>query len=121
MENKRLTSAEEEIMQVLWKLGKGFVKDIVAELPEPKPAYNTVSTIVRILESKGFVDHNAFGKTFEYFPVMDKATYSELYLKSFIDRYFGGSFSKMVSFFAKKQDIDLKEFEKLMKEMDKEL
>ena len=69
---KELTKAEEQIMQILWKLEKGFVKDIVDAMPEPKPAYNTVSTIVRILEKKGFVDHNAYGKTFEYFPIVSK-------------------------------------------------
>ncbi|MEB0249697.1 BlaI/MecI/CopY family transcriptional regulator, partial [Mucilaginibacter sp. 5B2] len=70
MEIKDLTRAEEQIMQVLWQLEKGFVKDVLDVLPEPKPAYNTVSTIIRILETKGFVDHNAFGKSHEYYPIV---------------------------------------------------
>ena len=81
---KELTRAEEQIMQVLWRLGRGFVKDIVDELPEPKPAYNTVSTIVRILEKKGFVSHEAFGKTHQYFPLTSKDEYKKNFLKSFI-------------------------------------
>ena len=113
-----LTKAEEQVMQVLWKLKKAFVKDIIKELPlkDGKPlAYNTVSTIVRILEQKKFVGHKAYGKTHEYFPLVDKSNYSNFYLNSFIGRYFGGSFEKMVSFFVKQNNIDLDNFEELMK------
>ena len=74
--DKELTKAEEQIMQVLWTLEKAFVKDIIEELPEPKPAYNTVSTIVRILQEKGFVSHKAYGKSHEYFPIISKEQYS---------------------------------------------
>ena len=116
---KKLTSAEEQIMQVLWDLDKAFVKDIIAELPEPKPAYNTVSTIIRILEEKGFVDHKAYGRTHEYFPIVDKESYSHQYLKSFVGSYFSGSFEKMVSFFVKKDDLDLKEVEGMLDELKK--
>ncbi|MFZ2052949.1 MAG: BlaI/MecI/CopY family transcriptional regulator [Candidatus Aminicenantales bacterium] len=112
---KELTRAEEQIMQVLWRLGKGFVKDIVDELPEPKPAYNTVSTIVRILEKKGFVSHEAFGKTHQYFPLTSKDEYKKNFLKSFIKRYFGDSFQEMVSFFASGRDISLEELEEIRK------
>ena len=77
---KELTKAEEQIMQILWDLEKGFVKDIVERFPEPKPAYNTVSTIVRILEQKGFVDHTAYGKTHEYFPLVGKSDYTRTFL-----------------------------------------
>ena len=120
---KKLTTAEEQIMQVLWQLEKAFVKDIIPELPEDsktgkKPAYNTVSTIVRILESKGFVDHKAYGKTHEYFPVISKETYSNMFLKNFMSDYFSGSFQKMVSFFMKQNDIKLSEMEKLMKHLE---
>ncbi|MBP1768140.1 MAG: transcriptional regulator [Candidatus Aminicenantes bacterium] len=118
---KELTRAEEQIMQVLWKLGKGFVKDIIDELPGPKPAYNTVSTIVRILEKKGFVSHNAYGKTHEYFPLTSKDEYKKSYLRSFIKRYFGNSFQEMVSFFASDRDIGLEELEEIHKLLDEEI
>jgi len=110
---KELTRAEEEIMQVLWHLGRGFVKDVIEELPAPKPAYNTVSTIVRILEKKGFVSHRVYGKTHEYFPVVSKDVYKKKYLKSFLKRYFGDSFPELVSFFAGERDLSLKELEEI--------
>src|SRR5882762_11032740 len=97
---KELTKAEDEIMQILWKLGKGFVKDIVEKMPDPKPAYNTVSTIIRILEKKGFVGYKAYGKTHEYFPLILREKYSQFYLNNFLTGYFGGSFQNLVSFFA---------------------
>jgi len=100
---KELTKAEDQIMQVLWKLEKAFVKDIIEELPEPKPAYNTVSTIVRILEKKEFVGHEAFGKTFRYFALISKREYSKFYLKSFVGSYFSSSYKQMVSFFTKEE------------------
>jgi predicted transcriptional regulator len=118
---KELTRAEEQIMQVLWRLGKGFVKDIVDELPEPKPAYNTVSTIVRILEKKGFVSHQAYGKTHEYYPLTSKDEYKKSYLQSFIKRYFGNSFQEMVSFFASDRDISLEELEEIRKLLNQEI
>lgn len=114
---KKLTTAEEQVMQILWKLEKAFVKEIIAEFPEPKPAYNTVSTIIRILTNKEFVGYKAYGKTHEYFPKIKKEIYSESYLKNFIGGYFGGSFEQMVSFFVKKNDINVEEFEILMKQM----
>ena len=112
---KELTKAEEQIMQVLWTLDKAFVKEIIDELPEPKPAYNTVSTIVRILQDKGFVDHEAFGKSHRYYPVIDKETYTRKFIRNFIGNYFGNSFSQMVSFFAQEEDVDLKELEEILK------
>jgi predicted transcriptional regulator len=118
---KELTRAEEQIMQVLWRLGKGFVKDIVDELPEPKPAYNTVSTFVRILEKKGFVSHEAFGKTHQYFPLTSKDEYKKKFLKSFIKRYFGDSFQEMVSFFASGRDINLEELEEIRKLLNEQI
>ena len=111
---KELTKAEEQVMQILWDIQKGFVKEVLAKMPEPKPAYNTVSTIIRILEKKGFVGYKAYGKTHEYFPLIDKKTYSNFYLKNFIGGYFGGSFHKLVSFFAKENEMDIKEFESLL-------
>ncbi|MDX9810814.1 MAG: BlaI/MecI/CopY family transcriptional regulator [Bacteroidales bacterium] len=116
-----LTKAEEQVMQVLWKLKKGFVKEILEEFPEPKPAYNTVSTIVRILQDKGFVSHNAYGRTHEYFPLVSKDEYSKSHLTSFVEDYFSNSFGKMVSFFAKEKSISIREMEEIMKIMEKEV
>ena len=110
---KELTRAEEQVMQVLWALGKGFVKDVVDALPDPKPAYNTVSTIVRILEKKGFVSHTAFGKSHEYYPLTSKYEYKKTFVKSFLKRYFGGSFPEMVSFFAGERDLSLRDLEEI--------
>ena len=116
---KQLTKAEEEVMQILWKLKKANVKAVIKELPEPKPAYNTVSTIVRILESKGFVDHEQKGKGYLYFPVVAKEEYSNQSINSVVDKYFQGSFKSMVSFFVKKNDLSLNEMEEIMKEIEK--
>jgi len=108
-------------MQVLWKLKKGFVKDILEHFDEPKPAYNTVSTIVRILQDKGFVDHKAYGRTHEYFPVVSKNDYSKMHLNVFVKDYFSNSFEKMVSFFAKEKSISVKEMGEIMKIMEDEM
>jgi predicted transcriptional regulator len=117
---KELTKAEEQVMQILWKLEKGVVNDILQQMDEPKPAYNTVSTIVRILEKKGFVGYRAYGKTHEYYPLVDKKTYSNFFFKNFLSNYFGGSFSSLVSFFAKENDMDVKELEELLKHVQQE-
>ena len=114
---KELTKAEDQVMQILWRLQKGFVKDIIDEMPNPKPAYNTVSTIVRILETKGFVDHKAYGKTHEYFPLITKDKYTKFYLNNLIKGYFNGSFQNLVSFFAKENKMDVRELEKLLEEL----
>ena len=114
---KELTKAEDQVMQILWKLEKGFVKDLVEEMPEPKPAYNTISTIVRILETKGFVDHKAYGKTHEYFPLITKEKYTKFYLNNLLKGYFNGSFQNLVSFFAKENKLDAKEIEKILHEL----
>ena len=118
---RELTRAEEEIMQVLWKLKKGFVKDILEHFSDPRPAYNTVSTIVRILQDKGFVDHKAYGRTHEYFPLISKSEYSKSHLSTFVNDYFSNSFGKMVSFFAKENSISVKEMEEIMKLMETEV
>ncbi|SHJ88711.1 BlaI/MecI/CopY family transcriptional regulator [Pseudozobellia thermophila] len=116
---KQLTKAEEEVMQILWKLEKCNVAAIIEELPEPKPAYNTVSTIVRILENKGFVDHEKAGKGHLYFPLVKKSDYSNQSINKLVDGYFQGSFKSMVSFFMKKNDMSLSELESIMKEIRK--
>jgi BlaI family transcriptional regulator, penicillinase repressor len=118
---KELTRAEEQVMQVLWDIKKGFVKDILEKLPDPKPAYNTVSTIVRILEKKGFVSYQAYGKSHEYYPLVEKENYTRSYLRNFVGNYFGGSFQQLVSFFAKEENMDLKELDELMQHVKKDL
>ena len=116
---KQLTKAEEEVMQILWQLKKCNVASIIEELPEPKPAYNTVSTIVRILESKGFVDHEQEGRGHLYFPLVKKSDYSNQSINKLVDNYFQGSFKSMVSFFMKKNDMSLAELEAVLTEIKK--
>ncbi|WP_027138382.1 BlaI/MecI/CopY family transcriptional regulator [Gaetbulibacter saemankumensis] len=106
---KQLTKAEEDIMQILWQLKKANVKAIIEEISEPKPAYNTVSTIVRILETKGFVGYEKQGKGHVYFPIVDKQDYSYQSINKLVDNYFQGSFKNMVSFFMKKNDMSKKD------------
>ena len=116
-ELKELTRAEDQVMQILWVLEKGFVKDIIEHMPDPKPAYNTVSTIVRILETKGFIGHKAYGKTHEYYPLVSKERYTKFYLNNMIKGYFNGSFHNLVSFFAKENKMNANDVEKLLKEI----
>jgi len=114
---KPLTKAEEEIMQILWKLQQAFVKDIVDELPEPKPHYNTVSTIIKILSDKGFVASESFGKSNRYYPLVKKDEYTKKTMKQFLKGYFEGSYANMLSFFAKEKDISIEELESILKEL----
>ena len=114
---KQLTKAEEDIMQILWLLKKANVKTIIEEFPEPKPAYNTVSTIVMIFEIKGFVDYEIEGKGHVYFPILEKQDYSNQSLNKLVDNYFQGSFKSMVSFFVKKNDMSVTELESVLKEI----
>ncbi|EAQ40774.1 BlaI/MecI/CopY family transcriptional regulator [Polaribacter sp. MED152] len=117
--SKQLTKAEEQIMQVLWDLQESSVKDIITQLPEPKPAYNTVSTIIRILETKEFVGHKTEGRGYLYYPLIDKDTYSNQSLHKLMNGYFQGSFKSMVSFFVKENKMDVKELESILKEVNK--
>ena len=116
---RELMKAEEQIMQVLWANGPSFVRDILTVLPEPRPAYSTVSTVVRILESKGFVDHEAFGPTHRYFARVSREAYSHFTLRKLLDNYFDGSLKKMVSFFSKREDLDLKHLDEIMVMLEK--
>lgn len=118
---KELTKAEEQIMQLLWKQEKAFVKDLIDKMPKPKPAYNTVSTIIRILEKKGFVGHNAYGKTHEYFPLVSRIEYTRSFMKKFMRNYFSGSFHEMVSFFAKEDNMSLSDLDELMDDVKRDL
>jgi BlaI family transcriptional regulator, penicillinase repressor len=115
---KELTKAEDQIMQILWSLEKGFVKDIIEKMPDPKPAYNTVSTIVRILEKKGFIGFKAYGKTHEYFPLIAKEKYTRFYLNNMVKGYFDGSVQNLVSFFAKENKIDVHDIDLLMQQLE---
>ena len=114
---KQLTKAEEDIMQVLWQLKEANVASIIAEFSEPKPAYNTVSTIVRILESKGFVDYKKQGRGHIYFPKLQKEDYSNQSLQKVMNGYFQGSFKSMVSFFMKNNNISIEELESILKDI----
>lgn len=118
---KELTKAEDQIMQLLWQLEKAFVKDIIELMPDPKPAYNTVSTIIRILEKKGFVGHNAYGKTHEYYPLVSRKDYTRTYMKSFIRNYFSGSFQEMVSFFAREDNMSISDLDELVDDVKRDL
>lgn len=112
---QELTRAELEIMQVLWRRGKALVRDILDALPEPRPAYNTVSTIVRILEAKGFVSHKAYGRTYEYYPAVDKDSYTRLYMSTVLDNFFEGSVSRMVNFFSSQKSISVEETDEILR------
>ncbi|RKE90805.1 BlaI/MecI/CopY family transcriptional regulator [Ichthyenterobacterium magnum] len=112
---QKLTNKEEEIMHVLWKLEKAFVKDVLAEISTDKPHYNTLSTIIRNLEDKGYVSYNAYGKTHQYFPVISKEAYRKRFMNSAIDNYFNSSYKNVVSFFAKEEKISVDELKEIIK------
>ncbi|MDD2387827.1 MAG: BlaI/MecI/CopY family transcriptional regulator [Bacteroidales bacterium] len=118
---KELTKVEEQIMQILWQLEKGFVNDIIKELPEPKPAYSTVSTIVRILANKGFVAHRVYGNTHEYFPLISKESYKKRSLNKLVNNYFDNSYKNLVSFFAQDDKISEEELKEMKKMIEDEL
>ena len=118
---KQLTKAEEQIMQVLWDLKKGYVKDILEKFPRPKPAYNTVSTIVRILEKKGFVGYKTNGKSHEYFPLVTKGSYRKSYFKGMLQNYFGNSYETLASFFTKEQNLSIEELEDIKRMIDEQI
>ena len=111
---QELTKAELELMQVIWDKEKLLVHDILDVLPEPKPAYNTVSTIVRILEQKGFVGHKAYGRTYEYFPLVSKEAYTQRYMTTVLDNFFDGSLSRLVSFFSEQESIPAGEVNEIL-------
>lgn len=118
---RQLTRAEEQVMQVLWQLENAFVRDILDQLSNPKPAYNTVSTIIRILEKKGFVGYHSHGKSHEYFPLVSKMEYRKNSFKGFLQNYFGNSYQALASFFTNEQNLSLDELEEIKKMIDKEI
>lgn len=114
MESKELTKAEEQVMQYLWNVQKGFLKDIVDQFPDPRPAYTTVSTVIRVLVRKGFIGYNTYGKINEYYPLVSKSDYFQNHVKSIIDHFFNGSAPEFASFFANEQ-LNLSELEEIQK------
>jgi len=116
---KILTKAEEQIMQVIWKLEKAFLKEIVDELPIPRPHSNTVATIVKILTEKEFVGLNVFGRMHQYYPLVSKDAYSKSTMKSLVKGYFEGSFSNAVSFMVKENNLSVEDLEMLLKQLKK--
>src|SRR5512133_2055006 len=121
MKNMQLTKAEEQVMQILWDLGEGLVKDIRDRFGDPKPARNTVSTVVRILEQKGFVGHKTYGNVYLYYPAVSKSEYSKSQLFRLMEGYFDNSFPAMASFFAREKDLSIKDLDNLLAETRKEL
>jgi len=113
-----LTKAEEQVMQILWDMGEGFVKDLLQKFPEPKPAYNTVSTIIRILEKKGFVDHRSFGKSHQYFPLMSREQYRNERFSSLMKNYFNNSMKQVLSHFGNSGSLNLKEADEIIQLME---
>jgi BlaI family penicillinase repressor len=111
---QKLARREEQIMQALWLLEKAFVKELIVELPDPKPHYNSVATMVRILEEKGFVDHEAFGNTFRYFPLVSKEDYRRHTLGDIVKHYFNDSYPSMLAFFAKEEKISEADMEEIL-------
>ena len=111
---QKLTNKEEEIMQIIWRLKKAFVKEVMAEITEDQPHYNTLSTIVRNLEEKGFVAHNAFGNTHQYYPIVPIEDYRKKFMNTAIDNYFNSSYKNMVSFFAKEEKISADELREIL-------
>ncbi|MCH2033544.1 MAG: BlaI/MecI/CopY family transcriptional regulator [Tenacibaculum sp.] len=109
----KLTKPEEQIMQYIWKLKKAFLKDIVEQFPEPKPAYTTISTVVRVLVKKNFLDYKTFGKTREYYPLVSKNKYFSEYMNDIIFSFFNGSSGKFASYFTKNEDLNLSELEEI--------
>lgn len=118
---KELTKAEEQVMQYLWKIKKGFLKDIIEQFPEPRPAYTTVSTVVRVLAEKGFVKFNTYGKVHEYYPSIGKKEYSQKFFKKWVGSFFNNSYEKFASFFMDESDMNLTELEELKKMIEKEI
>ncbi len=121
LQMKKLTKAEEEIMLILWEMKEALVRDIMQRIKDPETPYTTVSTVIRILEKKGFVTHKAFGNTYLYFPIVSKREYSRAQLTDFVGSYFNGSFSTMATFFAKETDMSMEELQEMLDEMQKEL
>ena len=116
---QKLTNKEEQIMHILWKLEKAFVKDVLAEIKDDKPHYNTLSTIVRNLEDKGYVSYTAYGKTHQYFPIVSKEAYRKRFMNNAIESYFNNSYKNVVSFFAKEEKISVEDLKDIINLIEK--
>ena len=110
----KLAKREEQIMHVFWDLGKAFIRDIIPHLPDPKPHYNSVATIVKILEEKGFLDHESIGNLYQYYPTISRNEYQKHALKDIVNKYFDNSYARMLAFFAKEQKISEKELNEIV-------
>jgi BlaI family transcriptional regulator, penicillinase repressor len=115
MEAKELTRAEEQLMQVLWKMEKAFVKEMIEHLPDPKPIYSTVSTIIRVLEAKGFVGYEAFGRTHRYYPLLSKEQYKKQEAEKLLTNYFDNSVQDMLSFFIQEENLRVQDVEEIVR------
>lgn len=115
----KLTTAEEEIMQILWELGEGTVRDVLEKYESKSPAYNTVSTLIKILEKKNYVSHKTYGNTHVFYPIVQKEEYAKNHLSKFMKEYFDNSFPAMASFFAKNNNISVEEFEEILENIKK--
>lgn len=120
MKDIKLTNAEETILKILWKKEKAFIKEIIEEMPGRKPAYSTVSTIVRILEQKGYVDHESFGKSHRYYPLISREDYTKGVLSYLMNDYFEGSFKRIVSFLSRSHNISMTELDDILSELKKD-
>jgi len=116
---KTLTRAEEQVMQVLWKIKEGFIRDIMDAMPAPKPHQNTVATILKILSEKNFTGIKVFGRQHQYYPLISREVYSKAFMKNLVKTYFGGSFSEAVSFMVKENTISLEDLETLLQQLKK--
>jgi BlaI family penicillinase repressor len=112
---KELTKAEEQVMRILWQLNEAIVKDVVEQMPEPKPAYNTVSTVIRVLEGKGFIDHKAYGNSYVYFPIISEEDYKKFAFDKIMNNYFSNSYESLVSFLVNEKNMSVNELEELTK------
>ncbi len=115
----KLTTAEEEIMQILWELGEGTVRDVLEKYESKNPAYNTVSTLIKILEKKDYVSHKTYGNTHVFYPIVQKEEYAKNHLSKFVKEYFDNSFPAMASFFAKNNNLTVDEFEEILENIKK--
>jgi len=118
---KELTKAEEQVMHHIWNLEKAFLKDIVEQFPEPRPAYTTISTVIRVLVKKEFVGYNTYSKVHEYFPLLSKEDYSKGQMKSFVKKFFNGSATNFASFFTNNEELSITELENIKQMVDKKI
>lgn len=115
---QKLTNKEEDIMKILWQLEKAFVKDVMAEIKDEKPHYNTLSTIIRNLEEKGYVGHTAYGNTHQYYPMIQKENYRSRFVTKAMEEYFNNSYKNLVSYFAKEEKISVEELKEIINQIE---